>query len=225
MAKQHLDWIFFDLDDTLIPSSEIYEKCYAEMGLLKDRLFAKAKLNVKKTITQGHTSVHNRILYFKEYLRLKGKCNAHETLKMNSRYEKLLFKAIVAYVKKSQRQKILKRLAVKYNLAIVTNETCRSQMIKISALDPTGTIFKTIVTSEEVGVEKPSYQIFKKTLERSNARPNQVCFVGDSLENDVQPAFNFGMTPVHTIEFRNQGKQRTLSKKYRVIQHIDELDK
>ena len=45
-----------------------------------------------------------------------------------------------------------------------------------------------IFTSAEWGVEKPHPDFFAKVAEVAGARPEQVCYVGDRLDNDVLPA-------------------------------------
>ncbi len=56
--------------------------------------------------------------------------------------------------------------------------------------------FDTIITSEEVGVEKPNPKIFEAALENANQSPEKCVHTGDKLEIDVKGAKNVGITPV-----------------------------
>ena len=50
-----------------------------------------------------------------------------------------------------------------------------------------------LVTSEEVGVEKPSPVIFKTALEKMNLKASQVIIIGDDEEKDIQGAKSVGI--------------------------------
>ena len=50
-----------------------------------------------------------------------------------------------------------------------------------------------LVTSEEVGFEKPNKEIFELALKKMNLEKDQVIMIGDSLEKDVIGAKNFGI--------------------------------
>jgi putative hydrolase of the HAD superfamily len=223
-VNQKRKWIFFDLDDTLIPSSAIYELCYKKLKLLDDEIFNQARANVKKNIQSGHTSAHNRVLYFKEYLTLKSNFSAKKVLHLSNRYEVLLSSNINNYVKKNNRVNLLKKLAARYRLAIVTNENCRTQMVKIQGLDPRGEIFSKIITSEEVGVAKPNSQIFEHALRITGANAKDVVFVGDDIKNDMEPATQWGMLPVFTREFEDEPKDSRILSKLKVIDHLSQLE-
>lgn len=139
--KNNKKWIFFDLDDTLIPSSEAYEFAYKKLHLTDDSVFNFAKKYIKNTLLLNHTSSHNRFLYFKKFLELKGELSPKKLILLNAKYETYLINYLKNYIKTSLLIKNLKRLKKKYNLAIVTNENCRTQILKINTIDPLGKIF------------------------------------------------------------------------------------
>ena len=58
-----------------------------------------------------------------------------------------------------------------------------------------------IVFSEEVGVSKPSPEIFLHALRTIGVEPEAAMYVGDSLANDVQGAAQVGMTTVQALWF------------------------
>jgi HAD superfamily hydrolase (TIGR01509 family) len=58
-----------------------------------------------------------------------------------------------------------------------------------------------MVFSEELGVGKPSPEIFLHALRTIGVEPEAAMFVGDGLVNDVQGAANVGMTTVQALWF------------------------
>ena len=50
-----------------------------------------------------------------------------------------------------------------------------------------------LVTSEEVGVEKPDEAIFYYALNKINLKPEQVIMIGDSYAKDILGATNIGI--------------------------------
>ncbi|NQU05896.1 MAG: HAD family hydrolase [Calditrichaeota bacterium] len=56
--------------------------------------------------------------------------------------------------------------------------------------------FRTVVFSQELGIEKPDRRIFLEFCERAGCEPHQLMHVGDSLKNDVAGANAVGATSV-----------------------------
>lgn len=210
---QNKPWIFFDLDDTLIPSSFLYENVYQKLGLHRDQTFKKAKESVKNQLPKGHTSGHNRLIYFKKYLELKHKFSTERLLDLHTAYEDFFHKALSLFIKNQGLKSQLKKLKKNFNLALITNENCRTQMLKINCIDPKGILFNKVITSEEVGVEKPHNKIFEVLftsidLKSSKLSLNSHYLIGDSYENDYLPGLKFGLTPILTTQFKNDLLQR-----------------
>jgi FMN phosphatase YigB (HAD superfamily) len=59
-----------------------------------------------------------------------------------------------------------------------------------------------LVFSDEVGVRKPSPEIFLHACHGLGVEPEAVLFVGDDLERDVQGAAGVGMRTVQAVWFR-----------------------
>ena len=53
-----------------------------------------------------------------------------------------------------------------------------------------------VVTSMEVGAEKPDRAIFREALSRAGSEPQEAVHVGDQLRSDVEGARNAGIKPV-----------------------------
>ena len=78
-------------------------------------------------------------------------------------------------------------------ICCVTDLTAEIQFKKLSYLNLENHI-KYIVTSEEVGIEKPHRKMFEKALEKLRLKSSQVIMIGDSLEKDISGAENIGIT-------------------------------
>lgn len=89
---------------------------------------------------------------------------------------------------------VLKTLQQKYKLGIIANQSPglneRLENFKIKHY------FDVIISSAEVGVEKPSLEIFLLALNSAQCLPEQTVMVGDRLDNDIIPAHKLGMKTV-----------------------------
>ena len=65
-----------------------------------------------------------------------------------------------------------------------------------AALEAMGIGADAILISADLGSEKPSRGFFEKVSEAAGARPDEVLYVGDRVDNDVLPAKASGMRAV-----------------------------
>ncbi len=79
------------------------------------------------------------------------------------------------------------------SIGCITNGRDFFQRNKIRALG-LDTYFDFIVTSGELGIKKPDPAIFQAGLDLFSNNSDQVCFCGDNLSADIQPAKQLGMT-------------------------------
>lgn len=102
---------------------------------------------------------------------------------------------------------ILDYLSEKYTLHIITNgfEEVQYKKIKNSGIKK---YFKSITTSEEIGVKKPNPVIFKKALEKANALVEKSIMIGDSFEADILGAENVGLQTLF-YNYRNEQIPKT----------------
>lgn len=132
----------------------------------------------------------------------------------------------VEYIKRSpfktqlfpQAIEVLDYLSSKYSLHIITNGFREVQDIKLteSGIKP---YFKSVITSEEVGVNKPDPKIFTHALKSTGAERKYSVMIGDNLEADVRGARNVGM---HSVYFNPENKAYPDKLKW-VIQSLSEL--
>ncbi len=196
--------VIFDLDDTLYD----YETCnvVAEKELLyfisqqlsisfesSAELLAQAKANVKKQLGNVASS-HNRLLYMQDICEQKG-VNPLVFAKRfyNVYWDAMLDKMILfPYVKPLFQE--LHRRGIK--TGVLTDMTAYIQYRKIDKLGLSEDI-DIFTTSEEAGEEKPSKKIFYKILSKIPYKPEEILFIGDSMEKDVQGATELGMQALH----------------------------
>ncbi|GER60736.1 YjjG family noncanonical pyrimidine nucleotidase [Patiriisocius marinus] len=112
---------------------------------------------------------------------------------------------------------ILDYLKPKYNLHIITNGFTDVQGIKMkrSGLSP---YFKTITSSEEVGVKKPNPLVFHHALKKGNTLAESSAMIGDTFEADILGAEAVGMDTI----FYNYHKDVQRSG-YKVVERLLEI--
>ena len=87
-------------------------------------------------------------------------------------------------------------LQAKYNLHLISNgfkEACEAKL-KHSNLRQ---YFKTIVISEDFGVNKPDPRIFDFAVKNGQAMKEKSIMIGDNLDADVRGALNAGMDAIY----------------------------
>ncbi len=86
-----------------------------------------------------------------------------------------------------------------YRLALVSNTSQSNEGVLREALHTLAMrcYFDAIVTSVDVGCEKPNPAIFVRALERLGCSPAEVVMVGDDLARDIQGAANLGIITIY----------------------------
>jgi putative hydrolase of the HAD superfamily len=94
---------------------------------------------------------------------------------------------------------VLKQLKGKYKLAVVTNtSTSREERIRL-ALRIMGIedYFDAVVTSVDVGHEKPEEEIYCEALKRIRVKPTDAVMIGNRIKTDVRGANKLGIISIH----------------------------
>jgi putative hydrolase of the HAD superfamily len=197
--------VCFDLDNTLYP----YEPCneagkraalsaFRERGYDLDRerfdeLYARARADAKRE-TDGTAASHERFVYFKRALRLHADVHdAADAFAIGEAYWDGYVAEMELFDGVEETLDALREggLAV----VVVTNLTTRVQLRKLSDLAVDDRIDR-LVTSEEVGREKPSALPFTAALSALDLRPSEAVMVGDNVVADVEGANAIGMETV-----------------------------
>ena len=193
--------VLLDIDNTIYN----YESCHklALNSLLKElskllilpsesikNEFLKSRKTVNKRLYETASS-HSRFLYIQLTLeKILGLSDFYNTLKL----EKLYWEK---FLEKMQLNEAASKFIVECNsknipICCVTDLTAQIQFRKLLNLNLENRI-KYIVTSEEVGVEKPNKKMFQKALEKLNLKANQVIMIGDSISKDIVGAEALGI--------------------------------
>lgn len=89
----------------------------------------------------------------------------------------------------------LNYLSKKYKMSIITNgfDDVQEVKMKASGLDR---YFEHVITSETIGVKKPSPEIFAHALEKVGVAKEEALMIGDNPKTDIWGAKNAGLTPL-----------------------------
>lgn len=197
--------IIFDLDDTLIDSERIYQSLYQDLGI-DLKLLSQARNEVKSLLGDGHVSARNRLLYFKRYLELKKEFSTEVLLSLMDTYERKMVEQVKLNLQQTKNIEYLQNLSKKFKLGVVTNENLRTQSLKVLCLDPKQNIFNFILTSEEVGFEKPHSRIMDQALSLAQVPSQYVLAIGDSIKKDLNPYRERGCKVIGSRQFRDESK-------------------
>ncbi|MGT2800468.1 HAD family hydrolase [Streptococcus marmotae] len=187
--------LIFDLDDTLYNQEEPFQRAVQahlpvqdeQMGdlYIAFRLYAD---EVFEAATAGDITLESSHIYrMKRALADVGYAVSDElALTIQQEYQenqgKLSlspeFPAIFDYCRQN-----------KIRLGIITNGPHLHQLRKLQSLEMTNWISEYVtIISGQVGVTKPSKEIFDLMVEKMQLLPEDMCYVGDSFENDVAGA-------------------------------------
>lgn len=205
--------VVFDVDDTLYDlSTPFKEACRMvfpeDTGLDLEGAFLASRRysdSVYASSLSGKISMEEMYIYrFENAFRDYGKKIDAQTA--------LFFQAV--YEQKQQEikmteamKKLLENLSGKMKLGIVTNGPTQHQWDKVNALGVEQWIPKEhILISGEIGIAKPDTGIFAAELGRLDLQKEDVCYVGDSFENDIVGAKGAGWKAVW---YNHRGHQAT----------------
>jgi HAD superfamily hydrolase (TIGR01549 family) len=92
-----------------------------------------------------------------------------------------------------------------YRLGAVGNTTARIEPLLRELVDLVG-------SSERWGVTKPAAAFFARLVEEAGCEPGEIAYVGDRVDNDVDPALAAGLVAVHIRRgpwgYLQDGRQR-----------------
>lgn len=175
--------------------------------------FIKARELIKNRIPNTASS-HLRLLYIHKMLEnITNKSNTELGIYLNDLFWQKYFQKMSLY----DNLRTFFKSAKQENkiIAIVTNLTAEIQFKKIRRLG-LANVIDYIITSEEIGAEKPDPKIFQLALEKVKCPPNECLFLGDDEESDRKGALEAGM---HYIHVKNGNFEYVLFQKNSKEQH------
>ena len=194
--------VLLDIDNTIYH----YESCHnlALNSLLKELSkvinlpldpikyeFLNARKKVNKML-YGTASSHSRFLYIQLTLeKILENSDFYNTIKLEKLYWDI-------FLEKMELNADAKKFILKCNeknipICCITDLTAEIQFRKVLKLNLENNI-KYIVTSEEMGIEKPNKKMFQSALEKLRLSPDQVIMIGDSIDKDISGAEEMGIT-------------------------------
>lgn len=198
MPKLKYNAILLDLDDTLYaykPCNEAGKKAAFELastlcgiGLeTVETQFTLARKHVHNTL-KGTAASHNRLLYFHKMTELLNVNDLSIPLKLYNAFWNTFLNAM------ELRPGTLDFLEATSDakLCLLTDLTALIQFRKLCKLG-IETIIPRMVTSEEVGREKPYADGFLLALEKCGETPETTCMVGDNRVKDADAATALGI--------------------------------
>jgi putative hydrolase of the HAD superfamily len=188
--------IFIDIDNTLYSYSSAHSKAITAVHELVasqfeiaeenfDSVYRAARAIVKKKLA-GSPSARNRLLYFQTMFELIGAgssmlnaLNCEQTYWNTLLLEAELFDGVKEFLDEVRLCGI--------PVIAITNMTAQIQFRKLVFFNLDYDI-DFIVTSEQVGCEKPDRKIFEVALDHANCAGEDVWMIGDDLVCDIEGA-------------------------------------
>ncbi len=110
---------------------------------------------------------------------------------------------------------LLTRLKTRYATGLITNFDHTPHIEVVLRDHQLESLFDVIVISDAERYKKPDPRIFRSALEKTNLRPEEVIFIGDSPSDDVAGAHAAGIRPIliERTGTTNQGDTRDFARK------------
>ncbi|NPA47929.1 MAG: TIGR02253 family HAD-type hydrolase [Thermococci archaeon] len=188
--------VFFDLDDTLIDTTELAERArrQAISNMIREGLpvsFEEAYGELMELIKEYGSNFPHHFDYLLRRLDLQynpkwvaaGVIGYHNT--------KFTYLNTVRGVRKT----LLKLREMGVKLGIITDGNPIKQWEKILRTD-IDDYFDSVIVSDFLGVKKPHSKIFEKALSTCGVKAEESLMVGDRLYTDIYGAKQVGMTTV-----------------------------
>jgi HAD superfamily hydrolase (TIGR01549 family) len=213
--------VLFDLDDTLFDHAratrvalETLREADPALGRWSiDELDGRHHVVLEtwhQEVLAGRASIDQaRVARFGELLRQAGGDGAEtRAAALASRYRALYE---VAWYTVAGARPVLEALAGQgLRVAIVTNNVRREQQLKLARCGLTSLV-EALVTSEEVGVQKPNPKIFQTALDRIGVAAPDAIMVGDAWATDIEGARRAGIRPVWLNRLGHMSPDRSVS--------------
>lgn len=222
----HIKGVIFDLDNTLYNYDEADQKAYQEVFNYLDKKNDKTKktdykqliIESKEEIKRLNSISHSRLLYFQnlcEHLQL----SYTEAQKLNIIYWETFYASIKIYPYVKYLFDLLKKLGIK--IGILTNFTVEHQFKKLQLLNLLSYIDH-LVTSEEVGYEKPDKRMFDHILEKMNIPISNLMMIGDNFVADIEPLKRY---KIYGGYFQPNNTETDINEDYLIFNNFKQLYK
>lgn len=193
--------VLFDIDNTVYSYDKAHKKAIEQVYLycqekfqweksLTRTLLYEAQQEEKQVLSSDCAALHNRLIRYQLMLEKQGKNLFPHVQNLYHAYWDTLLKVMKPEPGVLQLFQWIKRQNLK--IGIATDMTAYMQYEKLKKLNLLSYI-NFIVSSEEVGVEKPNKRLFYRCAQKAACEPCECLMIGDSLEKDVKGAMAVGM--------------------------------
>ena len=206
--------ILLDIDNTLydynkahyFAKNKVFNYCMDAFSLPKDEIifaYERARKQVHIELRETAAS-HNRLLYFQKMSEILNVNPMNYSFEIYNVYWDNFLEVIKPFDG-------IYILLEKYKdrICLVTDLTAHIQYRKIKKLG-LEKYCKKLVTSEEVGREKPHPYMFISALQKLGLRADEVCMIGDNFKKDVLGASDLG---IKSIWFNHEDTQESYNDK------------
>ena len=106
--------------------------------------------------------------------------------------------------------KLLEYLSAHIRVGVVTNglRIAQGEKLKACMLEK---YIDVLIISEEVGYRKPDRKIFGEALKRTESKPSEAIYVGDSWDLDIVPASGCGMKTIWLNRYGSESPDFSLT--------------
>lgn len=195
--------VIFDFDNTLynydMCNCKALEKVfeYLKTYLSDKDLILKEYNKINKSIKNSNTysNKFNKSIYFKKLFENLNIDLVHLDLTL-----KVYEQEFILNLKLFDGINELLEDLVKHKIKIIlaSNNVFTQQYNKLKELEIIN-FFDLIVTSDEVGNEKPNEQFYINLIHKSGLHPENIIMIGDNYEHDIEPAILNKMIPFHYV--------------------------
>lgn len=227
MSKLTIDHVFFDLDHTLWDFDRNSKLAFHRVFMRHNVAIEVADfIRVYEPINFNYWKLFREERVSKEQLRRGRLTDTFKTFNIELPLA-LIDTLAEAYIEElpvdnhlfEGAEAILDYLFEKYTLHIITNGFHEVQNLKLKN-SGISSYFRTVTTSEEVGLKKPNPVIFKTALVKAIAQPQNSIMIGDTFEADILGAESVGMETLF-YNYRND----KVPAKYKVVNNLAEIKK
>ena len=191
--------IILDLDDTIYNYKNTHtisltcvlnfmRERFNIIGIDLEKVYNTISTNLKYELNNTASS-HNKSIYFKQLLEFL-KLDISILYDINTLYWNTFFDNITLFDGVKDFLLWNKKLNIK--IAILTDYECEYQIQKLNKLGITEYV-DLIITSEEIGIEKPSFQMFQTIIRKLDLKSEEIIMIGDSFDKDIIGAINMSI--------------------------------
>ena len=199
--------ILIDIDDTLYSYVDSHQKALSfcvtkfqeEFCSLNQSIDAKTFESLYRTARDNVTirlkpngACRSRLLAFQEIFESIGELTFHDAYQHALEFEESYWSVLINNMERNEKMFLFVEKCLLNNLKVCAVSDMQTSF-QIRKLIKLGYKDISLVTSEEVGVEKPDEAIFYYALNKINLKPEQVIMIGDSYAKDILGATNIGI--------------------------------